>query len=673
MKKCVLGSILVLIALVSFAQPVIKLKFIDSSNMDLSVKPGQNFYNYANGAWIKNNPIPPSKTSWGSFLVLRDASLDALKNILEEAAKNPEKNRLMKMTGDFYASGMDSIAIEKLGFDPIKNDLAKIDKINTVQDLVKEIASMRVNGIASPLFGFYIDQDDRNAKQYIAKFGQGGTSLPDRDYYLKNDARITNIRKEFLLYMTELFRMVGTEAAKAKLQADNILALETQLAKAQYSRVEMRDPVKLYHKFFVDDFSRATTNINWRNLMQQMNVTGQDSILVSNPTFLKTVDSLLTATSIATWKAYLQWYVIKNSVGYLSNDFVNRNFKFSKVLSGQKEITPRWQRLSGLVDNNLGELLGQLYVKKYFKPEAKTRMIELVKNLQQTFEDRIKRLDWMSAATKSKAIIKLDAFTKKIGYTDKWKTYDGLVITRNNFLENIRNANKWGYKDNIDRLGKPIDKTEWGLTPPTINATYSPSKNQITFPAGILQFPFFDFAADDAINYGGIGAVIGHEMTHGFDDQGRQFDADGNLRDWWTAEDAKQFKTKADLVVSQYDAYTVLDTLHVNGKLTLGENLADLGGLAIAYEAFKKTPQGKTTTKIEGFTPDQRFFLSWAQVWRSSYLPETAAQLILTDPHSPNEYRTNGIVSNMDEFYKAFDVKPGDKMYKPADKRIRIW
>ena len=662
-----------IIGLFSFAQPIKKFKFIDSSNMNLSVKPGQNFYDYANGDWIKNNPIPPSKTSWGSFLVLRDASLTALKNILEDAAKNPEKNRLMKMTGDFYASGMDSIAIEKLGYEPIKNDLANIGKINTVQDLVKEIASMRVNGIASPLFGFYIDQDDRNASKYIAKFGQGGTSLPDRDYYLKNDARITNIRKEFLLYMTDLFKMVGTDSAKAKLQADNILALETQLAKAQYSRVEMRDPVKLYHKFFVDDFSKTTTNINWKNLMQQMNVTGQDSILVSNPAFLKTVDSLLTATPLATWKAYLQWYIIKNSVAYLSNDFVDRNFIFSKVLSGQKEITPRWQRMSGLVDNNLGELLGQLYVAQYFKPEAKIRMIELVKNLQQTFKDRIKKLDWMSASTKAKAIIKLDAFTKKIGYTDKWKTYDGLVITRNNFLENIRNANRWGYKDNIDRLGKPIDKTEWGLTPPTINATYSPSKNQITFPAGILQFPFFDFAADDAINYGGIGAVIGHEMTHGFDDQGRQFDADGNLRDWWTADDAKQFKTKADMVVSQYDAYTVLDTLHVNGKLTLGENLADLGGLAIAYEAFKKTPQGKTTTKIEGFTPDQRFFLSWAQVWRSSYLPETAAQLILTDPHSPNQYRTNGIVSNMDEFYKAFDVKPGDKMYKPVDKRIRIW
>ena len=662
-----------IIGLFSFAQPIKKFKFIDSSNMNLSVKPGQNFYDYANGDWIKNNPIPPSKTSWGSFLVLRDASLTALKNILEDAAKNPEKSRLMKMTGDFYASGMDSIAIEKLGYEPIKNDLANIDKINTVQDLVKEIASMRVNGIASPLFGFYIDQDDRNASKYIAKFGQGGTSLPDRDYYLKNDARITNIRKEFLLYMTDLFKMVGTDSAKAKLQADNILALETQLAKAQYSRVEMRDPVKLYHKFFVDDFSKTTTNINWKNLMQQMNVTGQDSILVSNPAFLKTVDSLLTATPLATWKAYLQWYIIKNSVAYLSNDFVDRNFIFSKVLSGQKEITPRWQRMSGLVDNNLGELLGQLYVAQYFKPEAKIRMIELVKNLQQTFKDRIKKLDWMSASTKAKAIIKLDAFTKKIGYTDKWKTYDGLVITRNNFLENIRNANRWGYKDNIDRLGKPIDKTEWGLTPPTINATYSPSKNQITFPAGILQFPFFDFAADDAINYGGIGAVIGHEMTHGFDDQGRQFDADGNLRDWWTADDAKQFKTKADMVVSQYDAYTVLDTLHVNGKLTLGENLADLGGLAIAYEAFKKTPQGKTTTKIEGFTPDQRFFLSWAQVWRSSYLPETAAQLILTDPHSPNQYRTNGIVSNMDEFYKAFDVKPGDKMYKPVDKRIRIW
>ncbi len=673
MKKCFSVFMFSAIGICTLAQPVKKFKFIDSANMDLSVKPGDNFYLYANGAWIKNNPIPASKTSWGSFLVLREESLEALRSLLEDAEKNPEKSRLTKMTGDFYASGMDSAAIEHLGFSPIKKDLENIDKITSIQDVVNTIATMRTTGIASPLFGFYIGQDDRKATQYIAKFGQGGTTLPDRDYYLKNDARSTNIRKEYLLYMTDLFKMVGTDAEKAKLQSDNILALETQLAKAQYSRVEMRDPVKLYHKFFVDDLSKTTTSINWKNLLQQMMVTGQDSILVNNPKFLQLADSLLKTTPIATWKAYLQWYILKNSVAYLSNDFVVRNFQFSKVLSGQKQITPRWQRMSGLIDSDLGELLGQLYVAKYFKPEAKKRMIELVENLQLTFQERIKKLDWMSETTKAKALIKLNAFTKKIGYSDKWKTYDGLVIDRGNFLQNIRNAKRWEFTDNIEKLGKPIDKTEWGFTPPTINASYDPAKNQITFPAGILQFPFFNFAADNAVNYGGIGAVIGHEMTHGFDDQGRQFDADGNLRDWWTAEDAKQFKTKADMVVTQYDAYTVLDTLHVNGKLTLGENLADLGGLAIAYEAYKKTPEGKISTKIEGFTPDQRFFLSWAQVWRSSNLPETSAQLILTDPHSPNEFRTNGIVSNMDEFYKAFDVKPGDKMYKPVDKRIRIW
>ena len=462
-------------------------------------------------------------------------------------------------------------------------------------------------------------------------------------------------------------------AEKANENATNILALETKIANAQMTRVEMRDPQRMYNKFFVDDFSKSTHAINWRSLMEKMKVTGQDSIIISNPGFLRFADSLLAATPVATWKTYLQWYVIKNAAGYLSNDFVDRNFQFSRVLTGQKVITPRWQRMSNLIDDNLGEMLGQLYVEKYFKPEAKVRMLSLVNNLQQTLQDRINKLPWMSATTKAKALLKLQSFTKKIGYTDKWKTYDGVVITKNSLLDNIRNCSVWSYNDRIKKLGKPIDKTEWGFTPATINASYNPPKNEITFPAGILQFPFFDFGADDAVNYGGIGAVIGHEMTHGFDDQGRQFDADGNLRDWWTEEDAKQFKTKADMVVNQFNGFTVLDTLHVNGKLTLGENIADLGGLNMAYEAFKKTPQGQSTTKIDGFTPDQRFFLSWAQVWRGNYLPETTAQLILTDPHAPGQYRTNGPLVNIDAFYKAFDVKQGDKLFKADKERIKIW
>ena len=671
-KKSILFAVIFATAISAEAQKNDK-KYIDPANMDLSVKPGDDFYEYANGKWLKTNPIPPSKTGWGSFNVLREESSTNLKGLLEDATKNLGKSRITQMTGDFYLSGMDSAAVEKAGYAPIKNELDRLEKITSLNEIISEIATLRTRGIASPLFGFYVGQDAKKVTQYIAQFGQGGTTLPDRDYYLKDDARSLKIRKEYISYMNDMFKLVGTTPQKASENATSILALETKIANAQMTRVEMRDPQRMYNKFFVDDFSKSTHAINWRNLMEKMKVTGQDSIIVSNPGFLRFADSLLTATPVATWKTYLQWYVIKNAASYLSNDFVERNFQFSKVLTGQKVNTPRWQRMSNLIDENLGEMLGQLYVEKYFKPEAKIRMIELVNNLQQTLQDRINKLPWMSAVTKAKALLKLQAFTKKIGYTDKWKTYDGVIITKNSLLDNIRNCSVWSYNERVKKLGKPIDKTEWGFTPATINASYNPPKNEITFPAGILQFPFFDFGADDAVNYGGIGAVIGHEMTHGFDDQGRQFDADGNLRDWWTEEDAKQFKTKADMVVNQFNGFTVLDTLHVNGKLTLGENIADLGGLNMAYEAFKKTPQGQSTTKIDGFTPDQRFFLSWAQVWRGNYLPETTAQLILTDPHAPGQFRTIAPLVNIDAFYKAFDVKQGDKLFKPESERIKIW
>ena len=404
-----------------------------------------------------------------------------------------------------------------------------------------------------------------------------------------------------------------------------------------------------------------------------MKVPKADSILVNNPDFSVAADALFSAVPLDTWKAYLQWQVIKSSAPYLSSAFVNRNFEFAKVLSGQKEITPRWQTMSRLVDGALGELIGQLYVEKYFTPAAKARMLALVNNVQQTFADRINRLDWMSDSTKKEALVKLKAIVNKIGFPDKWETYNGVVINRNNLIGNMQSIKDFQYNKMVNHMGQPVDKTEWGMTPPTINAYYNPSNNEIAFPAGILQFPFFDFGADDAINYGGAAAVIGHELTHGFDDQGRQYGADGNLKDWWTATDAKRFTALADKVVNQYDNYVVNDSLHVNGKLTLGENLADLGGLNIAYEAFKKTPEGKSNDKIDGFTPDQRFFLSWAQVWRSNILPESAAQLIVVDPHSPGQYRTNGPITNIDAWYNAFDVKPGDKLFVPEKDRIKIW
>jgi putative endopeptidase len=648
-------------------------KFIDPANMDLSVKPGDNFYLYANGNWLKNNPVPASKTRWGSFDALRQTSLDRLKLITEDAAKNTSKNSLYQRVGDLYAAAMDSDAIEKLGYTPIKPELDRLSTITTQQQVLNEVATLRTKGIGGVLYGFGVGQDDRNVNQYIPFLNQGGLSLPDRDYYLKNDARNQNIRTEYLKYVADMFKLVGDDESVAQQKAQNILNLETALAKAQLSRVELRDPVKTYNKFSVDDFSKLTPGLDWSSLLASMKVSKADSILSNNPDFFKTVNSLLTAVPVDVWKAYLQWAVIKNNAAFLSSAFVNRQFQFNQVLSGQKQITPRWQRMSSLVDNNIGELLGQLYVEKYFTDAAKQRMLALVKNVQQTFADRINRLDWMSDSTKKQAMVKLDAIVNKIGFPDKWETYDGVVINKNDLIASLRSVDEWHYNDMVNRMGKPVDKTKWGMTPPTINAYYNPSNNEVVFPAGILQFPFFDFNADDAVNYGGIAAVIGHELTHGFDDEGRQYAADGNLKDWWTSDDAKKFTQRADEVVSQYAAFTVNDSMHVNGKLTLGENLADLGGLNIAYEAFKKTDEGKSSKKIDGFTPDQRFFLSWAQVWRANIMSEYAAQLITVDPHSPGMYRCNGPVSNIDAWYAAFDVKPGDKMYKPESERIKVW
>lgn len=650
-----------------------KIKYIDKSNMDLSVKPGNNFYRYANGNWIKKNPVPASKTRWGSFDELREESSKRLQLLLEDAAKKTNRDRKTQVIGDFYASGMDSAAIEARGYQPIKPDLDRLKNISSSTDVLHEVAYMRVNGIGGALFNMGIQPDRKNVTKYIPNISQGGTSLGDRDYYLNNDARSITIRNAYKNYLQKMFLLVGEDAATAAMSSEAVLKIETALAKAQLSRVQMRDPNATYHKFAVKDLSALTPNMNWATLLAQSKIVGADSVVVTNPGFLKTANELLTSVPLTEWKSYLRWSVIKSAAPYLSDAFVKAEFEFNSVVSGQKVQTPRWQRMSSLIDRSLGDMAGELYVEKYFKPEAKDYMVKMVDNLQSTFADRIKRLDWMSGETKEKALQKLNAIAKKIAYPDKWKTYDGVVANRDDFFGNVRNVSAWQYHFNVARMGKPVDKKEMGMTPPTINASYNPSNNDITFPAGILQFPFFDFGADDAVNYGGIAAVIGHEITHGFDDQGRQFDAAGNLKDWWTKPDADKFKSRADEVVAQYNALTVLDTLHVQGRLTLGENLADLGGLSMAYEAFTKTAQFKKGKKIDGFTPQQRFFLSWAQIWRNNTLPETAANLIKTDPHSPGEHRANAPVTNIDAWYEAFNIQPGDKMYKPKEARTKIW
>ena len=646
---------------------------IDRSNMDLSVKPGDNFYLYANGNWIKKNPVPASQTRWGNFNILEENNQERLRLLAEDAMKHPTDDLVSGRVGRFFESYMDSAAIEKAGISPIKPILDKIENLSTKKDILDYMSIMRTEGSGSPLFGFYVAQDSKNASAYIARLSQGGTSLPDRDYYLKNDSRSKMIRQAYLSYMTDLFQYVGNDAALAAQKAQSILDLETALATIQMSRVEMRDPDKTYNKFAVKDLKDLTPNWDWKKIFSDLKVPGADSVVINNPEFFKAADALFTAVPENIWKSYLQWNVIKSAAPYLTNKFVQRNFEFQSVLTGQKEIQPRWQRASGLTDGVLGELIGQLYVKKYFNEASKERMLALVNNIQETFAKRIQRLDWMSDSTKVQALKKLNAIVNKIGFPDKWKTYEGVVINKDELFNNLKNVTRYRYNEMVDKLGKPVDKTEWGMTPPTINAYYNPINNEIAFPAGILQAPFFDFNADDAVNYGGIAAVIGHELTHGFDDQGRKYAANGNLQNWWTAGDASRFDTLAQKVVKQYSNFVVNDSLHLNGKLTLGENLADLGGMAIAYEAFKNTPEGKSDKKIDGFTPDQRFFLSWAQVWRQNILPESAAQRVLTDPHSPGMYRVNGVVANMDEWYKAFDVKPGDKMYKPEASRIKVW
>lgn len=677
--KLMLCGAFSILSLQGFAQhdskPVKKLSFIDKSGMDLSKKPGDDFYNYASGTWIKNNPVPPKETRWGSFNLLRDFNINAVKTILAESAnnKNAAPGSVEKRLGDFYAAGMDSITIEKLGYGPIKPELEKLSQLSDIKGLINFAAEMRTTGAGSPFFGFFVGQDRKYVKNIVPQLSQGGTTLPDRDYYLKSDPRSLKIQESYKNYISKLFTLTGSGLAVAEKNAEIIFNLEKTLAAAQMSRVEMRDPYKTYNKFSIADLSKTTPNLNWETLLPLMKVNGQDTVLVNSPKFFAELNNLLASSTLNDLKIYLQWNVLKSAAPYLSSDFVNANFGFNQVLTGQKVQTPRWQRMSSLTDGSVGDLLGQIYVKKYFKPEAKERMQELVSNLVKAYEIRIKNLDWMTDVTKQKALDKLYAFTPKIAYPDKWKNYEGLEINRASFFQNLRNTASWSYTEMVNQLGKPVDKSRWGMTAPTVNAYYNPVNNEIVFPAGILQFPFFDPNADDAVNYGGIGAVIGHEISHGFDDSGSQYDKDGTLRNWWTDEDRSKFKIKATALQEQFDAYTVLDSIHVNGKLTLGENIGDLGGLNAAYEAFKMTKQGKSNVKIDGFTPDQRFFLSWAQVWKGNILNETAAQLIVTDTHSPGPYRTIGAPVNMDAWYQAFDIKPGDKLYKKPEDRIRIW
>lgn len=647
--------------------------FLDLSGRDTTVKPGDDFFQYANGTWMKNTRIPDDQSGWGSFYTLYEDNQKNLRIILDEISKKENaKGSLVQKVADFYFSGMDTVTINKAGYDPIKPLLAKVDGVKSYKELLQLLASGYKEGNGA-LLAFYIGPDDKNSTKNMVQFYQTGLGLPNRDYYFNNDDETRKTRAAYLTYITKLFTLTGTDSVTAKKNADNILKLETEIAKSHSTPVELRDPVRNYHKLPVAEFIKLTPDLDTKVLLTEMGIK-EDTLLVGQPKYYQSLNSLMKSQPLDIWKTKVRFMMISKHANELSKPFEQARFDFyGKVLNGQKVQEDRWKRVTAATDGGLGELLGQLYVKQYFKPEAKERMLKLVDNLQKVYKSRIEKLDWMSAETKQKAIAKLEAFTKKIGYPDKWKNYDDVTIDRGSYYANNLAIAKHEYNEQLKKLGKPVDKTEWGMTPPTVNAYYNPSFNEIVFPAGILQFPFFDNNADDAINYGAIGAVIGHEMTHGFDDQGRQYDKDGNLKDWWTTADAEKFNAKAKMVVNQYNGFTVLNDMHVNGELTLGENIADIGGLAIAFEAFKLTEQGKGTEKIDGFTPDQRFFLSFAQVWRIKDRDESMRTRIQTDPHSPEHFRVNGPLSHMVEFYNAFGVKPGDKMYKPEAERVKIW
>ncbi len=647
-------------------------KFIETAYMDSSIKPGDNFYLFVNGKWIKEAVIPPTESGIGSFLDVYNGTKGHLRSILDSVSKVPQPTgSLEEKVGVFYASGMDSGTIEKRGYDPIKPYLQQVNALTDAKSIM-QFEAQRQKEYFSYMVGMGIGPDDKNSSMNIAAFGQTGLGLPDRDYYFKTDAATTAIQDAYKAYMQKIFMLTGDDSVTASKKVAEVYALEKQMAESHRTNVELRDPQSNYNKMSVAALDKKMPVISWSSFLNNVGAK-TDSVNVGQPAYYIKINSLLKTIPVSIWKDYYKFHITDDAANYLSSDFVNAKFDYTSVLSGQQQIKPRWERIYRATDSYLGEALGQLYVKKYFTAGAKHRMLELVSNLQKSFDAHIKNLDWMSDATKAKAKDKLYAFMQKIGFPDKWRDYSMVTVDRKTFFENLISAKKNEYRYQLSKLNKPVDKTEWGMTPPTINAYYNPTFNEIVFPAGILQFPFFDPNADDAINYGGIGMVIGHEMTHGFDDQGAQYDKEGNLKNWWATEDSAKFVAKSKSVIDLYNTFTVLDTLHVNGSLTTGENMADIGGIAIAYDAFKLTKQGQGTTKIDGFTPDQRFFVSLAQIWRNKQKDQTIRLRINTDPHSPAMYRVNGPLQNFTPFYAAFNVKPGDKMYLPEDKRIKIW
>src|SRR5438309_2471562 len=649
---------------------------LDPVNLDTTCAPCQDFYRFANGGWLARTALPPEYPSFGSFTELVERNNTTLRRIVERlAATTPRAPRTTEQKlGAFYASCMDSSAIERAGADPLKNELTRIDAIASREGLTRALSRGHHHGW-DPVFNFGGTADYKRSTMIIAAAAQGGLGLPDRDYYVRDDSTARTLRSSYLEYVSRTLGLLGDAPALADERALRILTLETALARASLTRVERRDPIANYHKLSLGAADSLTPNFAWSPFLRDAGAPATDAINIAQPRFFRAVDSLITAVPVADWRAYLRWHFTRHLAPWLSSPFVDATFRYQQAVSGVKEQQPRWKRCIQAANFMLGDALGEAYVKETFTPDARRRARDMVDHLVAALDDRLHTLEWMGDSTRAQAVGKLRAFGKKIGYPDKWRDYSKLLIDNHDFAGNVVRAQTFATARDLGRIDKPLDKSEWRMTAPTVNATYSPSFNDITFPAGILQAPYFDPAADDAVNYGGMGAVIGHEMTHGFDDQGRQFDAQGNLRDWWTADDAQRFKDRAGRVAAQFDAYTVVDSAtHVNGRLTLGENIADLGGLKIAYAAFQQSLSGKPRpAPIDGFTPEQRFFLAWAQIWRAKATDQYLRNQVVVDPHAPANWRGMGPLSNLVEFQQAFGCKTGDAMVRADSLRATIW
>ena len=649
----------------------------DVKQLDPSVSACQDFNAYANGKWIAANPIPADRTRWGAFDELREQSLDAQHKIVDAANANADKAQagsIERKIGWFYRSGMDEAAIDKAGFDPIKSDLAAISKLGGTADIVAWLGNAYANGEGQG-FRFGSGTDYQDATRQIAFANQGGLGLPTPDYYTKDDYK--DIRAAYVAHIAKLFELTGVPAADAEAKADGILAFETRLAKVSLSRVELRNPKNRYHFMSVADADAITPHFDWAAFFKATNVPVTDGFSLSQPKFFAEFDRMLADVPAAQWRDYLAFHAIDDASPYLSKDFQDANFDFyGKTLNGQPEQRARWKRVLDAVNGGMGEALGQLYVKDYFPPQAKARAQQLVDNVRDALKARIEHLSWMSEETKAKALEKWQAFLPKIGYPDKWRSWDGLVVSPTDYFGNVRAANRFDNRYDLDKIGKPTDRYEWNMTPQTVNAYYSSGTNTINFPAAILQPPFFYANGDDAINYGGIGAVIGHEAGHGFDDSGSQFDGAGNNVNWWTQADRDAFDARTAKLGAQFDAYAPLAAYpdkHVNGKLTMGENIGDLGGLNFAYDALQAADGGERDPMIDGLGRDQRFFLSWARVWRGNIRDKAQLVLLNTDPHAPAKFRAIGAPSNMPAFARAFQCKPGDAMVRPDEARVEIW